>query len=279
MAVKATATVTISVERDISATYRFYKLQSSTANPPSKPTSISTLPPSGWSTTEPSYTSGSTNTLYTVDLTVFTDGTFSYTSVNVSSSYEAAKQAYNLANTASGSVTTLGENVEESLSGLAEQINGQRMYAITDSAGATYTDSTTGDEVANYTTDETSYPLYIDADTGAITRSATSSVEGEDNEYYYSQGLEDINNTVDISKGQTTMSHSESGRLSISMTSEKLAFQRDSEDIAYLLAEDGNDGDYAEFLNSDNVNVKRNLRIGNLQFEENEGGIVLRRWS
>jgi hypothetical protein len=88
------------IERDIQAVYRFYKLQSSTAAVPSKPTSISTLPPSGWSDTEPTYIEGSTNSLYTVDLTVFTDGTFSYTGVSLSSSYEAAKIAYNQAVTA-----------------------------------------------------------------------------------------------------------------------------------------------------------------------------------
>ncbi len=97
MSVKASSQITVSIERDTQAVYRFYKLQSSTAAVPSKPTSINTLPPSGWTTTEPSYTEGSTNSLYTVDLTVFTDGTFSYTDVSLSTSYEAAKAAYNKA--------------------------------------------------------------------------------------------------------------------------------------------------------------------------------------
>lgn len=63
-----------------------------------------------WDDTEPSYTDGSTNSLYFVDCTVFSDDTFSYSSVSLSSSYEAAKAAYNAAvsasNTAKLAMTT-----------------------------------------------------------------------------------------------------------------------------------------------------------------------------
>ena len=91
---KASATITVSLERDISSVTRYYKLQASTASAPAKPT---TLTPSGWTTTEPAYTEGSTNSLYITDRTVFTDGTYSYSDVSLSSSYEAAKAAYNKA--------------------------------------------------------------------------------------------------------------------------------------------------------------------------------------
>lgn len=94
MAVKASATITLSSVVDVKSVWRYYKLQASTLSKPSKPT---TNPPSGWTTTEPSYTSGSTNSLYFCDLTVFCDGTFSYSDVSLSSSYEAAKAAYNKA--------------------------------------------------------------------------------------------------------------------------------------------------------------------------------------
>lgn len=80
---------------DVTVTCRYYLLQASTLSPPDKPTQ---KPPGGsWSETEPSYTSGSTNTLYFVDLTVFSDGTWAYSSVSKSSAYEAAKEAYNKA--------------------------------------------------------------------------------------------------------------------------------------------------------------------------------------
>lgn len=94
MAIKARASITISRIIDISSVTRYYKLQSSMTIVPAKPT---TNPPTDWSTTEPSYTSGSTNTLYFVDCTVMTNGTFSYSAVSKSSSYEAAKEAYNKA--------------------------------------------------------------------------------------------------------------------------------------------------------------------------------------
>lgn len=98
MAVKAAGQITLSSVVDVLATYRYYLLQSSTAAIPSKPT---TFPPSSaWDDTEPGYTEGSTNSLYTVDCTVFSDYSFLYSAVSLSSSYEAAKAAYNKATNA-----------------------------------------------------------------------------------------------------------------------------------------------------------------------------------
>ena len=74
--------ITLTRVVDIVSNMRYYKLESSTSTAPSKPTEN---PPSDWSTTEPSYTSGSTNTLYFCDLSVFSDGTFSYSTVSKSS--------------------------------------------------------------------------------------------------------------------------------------------------------------------------------------------------
>lgn len=98
MAVKAAGQITLSSVVDVVATYRYYLLRSSTAAIPSKPT---TFPPdSTWDDTEPGYTDGSTNSLYTVDCTVFSDDSYLYSSVSLSSSYEAAKAAYNKATNA-----------------------------------------------------------------------------------------------------------------------------------------------------------------------------------
>jgi len=80
---------------DVTVTCRYYLLQASNLDAPDQPT---LNPPGGsWSETEPSYTSGSTNTLYFVDLTIFSDGTWSYSAASKSSAYEAAKEAYNKA--------------------------------------------------------------------------------------------------------------------------------------------------------------------------------------
>lgn len=102
MAVKARAEVTLVLAVDVKAVYRYYLLQSSTLSKPAKPTQ---WPPGGrWVDTEPGYTSGSTNSLYCVDCTVLSDETFIYSEVSLSSSYEAAKEAYNKAQAAQEAV-------------------------------------------------------------------------------------------------------------------------------------------------------------------------------
>lgn len=109
MAVKASATITLFDIVDIDSITIYYLLQSSTANPPAKPTTDN--PGGNWVTTEPTYVEGSTQTLYTVTKTKYSDGTFEYTPVSKSSSYEAAKTAYNKAvaaqNTASAAYTVI----------------------------------------------------------------------------------------------------------------------------------------------------------------------------
>lgn len=109
MAVKASAQITITYVVDVKAYYRYYLLQSSTLSTPSKPT---TYPPtSTWDDTEPSYVDGSTNTLYFVDCTVFNDDKFVYSEVSKSSSYEAAKIAYNKAVNAENTSNKTQENL------------------------------------------------------------------------------------------------------------------------------------------------------------------------
>lgn len=105
MAVKCRVEVTLYKVIDIDKVTRYYLLQSSTSSAPSKPTAN---PPGGnWKTTEPSYTSGSTNTLYFVDQTIMSDGSFKYSEVSKSSSYEAAKEAYNKAVAATNTVNNV----------------------------------------------------------------------------------------------------------------------------------------------------------------------------
>ena len=111
MAVKAKSEITLSRIVDIKSVTRYYLLQSSTASAPSKPT---TNPPDdNWKTIEPSYTYGSTNTLYFVDLTVMSNDTFNYSEVSKSSSYEAAKEAWNKAQNAQDSVSNLQGEVDD----------------------------------------------------------------------------------------------------------------------------------------------------------------------
>lgn len=110
MAVKASNSITLSSVVDVKAVYRYYLLQSSTLSIPSKPTT--NPPPNGWDDVEPTYTDGSTMSLYTVDLTVFSDDTWVYSEVSLSSSYEAAKVAYNKAQNAQDTANKAQEDVE-----------------------------------------------------------------------------------------------------------------------------------------------------------------------
>lgn len=128
MAVKASATITLSHLVDIVSTTRYYKLQSSTAAAPSKPTAN---PPSGWSKTEPTYTAGSTNTLYFVDCTVFSNATFAFSEVSKSSSYEAAKEAYNKAQAAKDAVDNMEIGGRNLLQGSKALKNGDKDFYAT----------------------------------------------------------------------------------------------------------------------------------------------------
>jgi hypothetical protein len=123
MAIKAKAEITISRIIDIENVIRYYLLQSSSIAAPSKPTAN---PPGGsWSTTEPTYNSGATNSLYFTDLTIMSNGTYSYSAVSKSSSYEAAKEAWNKANNAQNGVAQLitkVQNAETSISKNNEEI-------------------------------------------------------------------------------------------------------------------------------------------------------------
>lgn len=102
---------------------RYYILQSSTAAAPSKPTT--NPPPSGWTDTEPTYTSGSTDSLYFCDLMVFSDGTWAYSEVSKSSSYEAAKEALSLAKSADMRLANWCAANDQTL------INGAKIYTGT----------------------------------------------------------------------------------------------------------------------------------------------------
>lgn len=110
---KAKTEITIYHNIDITAVYRYYLLQSSTSAAPSKPT---VYPPASiWVLAEPSYTEGSTNSLYTVECTLFSNDTYAYSEVSLSSSYEAAKEAYNKSVAAQESADSASDSVETSL--------------------------------------------------------------------------------------------------------------------------------------------------------------------
>ena len=167
MAVKARASVTLSGVVDVTAVYRYYLRQSSTLAPPAKPTAN---PPGGdWSLNEPDYDTGGTYSLYTVDLTVFSDGSFLYSAVSLSSSYEASKAAYNRALAAESKAGT----VESSLGELRHSM---RTEYVAQSDFGTYAQQVTAQIEANARAVTESYS-YAELVSAAAARGVHESLE------------------------------------------------------------------------------------------------------
>lgn len=152
--IKASASITVSIERDVTAVWRFYKLNSSSSTP-SKPTEAqgkayakNKTVPSGWGTTEPKYDGTSTNSLYTVDLTIFSDDNVSWSDVSKSTAYEAAKEAVTKADNASAAAGTAQAAAEEAQESLEGKANLVEVYL----AGNTGDTSTEFDDEAQYYT-------------------------------------------------------------------------------------------------------------------------------
>lgn len=146
---KAKAEITIYQNVDITAVYRYYLLQSSTSAAPSKPTVHP--PASTWSKAEPGYTEGSTNSLYTVECTIFSNNTFSYSEVSLSSSYEAAKEAYNKSVAAQESADSALDKSEESITRISslESANGAITASVTEIITVQETNSTSIESLNN----------------------------------------------------------------------------------------------------------------------------------
>ena len=129
MAVKGRATVTLTQYRDIQSVTRYYKLQIVGSSAPLKP---ETKPPSSdWTDSEPAC--DISKELYFCDLTIFSNGEGEYSKVSKSTSYEAAKEAYNKAQSAKDSIDNLeigGRNLlpfetwSKQVSGVYEKENG-----------------------------------------------------------------------------------------------------------------------------------------------------------
>ena len=103
MAVKASATITLTSYRDTQSVTRYYKLQPAGSSAPLKP---ETKPPSSdWTDSEPAC--DISKELYFCDLTIFSNGEGEYSKVSKSTSYEAAKEAYNRADNAQKSIDNL----------------------------------------------------------------------------------------------------------------------------------------------------------------------------
>lgn len=110
MSTKAASELTVTDETDVDSLVTWYALTTS-ATAPAAPatTQTSAIPASPWVASEPTFTAGAaTNYLYTCVQTRWKDGTCDWGSVQLSSSYEQAKQAWNAAAAASDAATSAG---------------------------------------------------------------------------------------------------------------------------------------------------------------------------
>ena len=250
MAVKAKASITIFDVVDIDSTYRYYKLQSSSLSVPVVPTTFSkTEPPEGWTQTEPTYNSGNTDSLYFVDCTLFSDGSFEYTPVSLSSSYEAAKEAYNK----SLAAESKADDISNELGDIGDLI---------------------GSDYENSTIYETLFRI--------IER--TSTLEQTNSEFSFSfeevrQALSDLGELSDeyntklsyvrITNDPAILLGSSESSFIVKITNDRISFMDDNIEIAYVSS---------ERLEINDASVHNNLWFGNFRWFTRVNGNMALRW-
>lgn len=275
MAVKAKAEITLYLSAGVKSVTRYYKLQSSTASAPSKPTAN---PPSGWAATEPSYVEGSTNSLYTSDLTVLTDGTWAYSEVSLSSSYEAAKLAYNkayaaaqevavakndvaeLKMTAEGIEASVASIVETDMPALEEALSGTN--AALGELQEAQQDLVTASQFEEYKTSveqtSTDIALNFASEVKRLEDGILAEVETRSGLIRAAMGLGD----EDEAGVEIGVSDSE---LSSVFTNKRLAFRRNNVDIVYVSAE-------KERLGIKAAEIEEELQLGKFQWQARPNG-------
>ena len=269
MAVKASAQITLNSVVDIEATYRYYLLQSSTLSKPSKPT---TNPPDdAWDDSEPTYTSGSTNSLYYVDLTVFSDGNFQYSEVSLSTAYEAAKEAYNKAQNAQDTADEASSKIDDTNANIVDM-----EASLSESIAQTKNDITTEISDNYYTKDETDTLVGdvasdLDAtktDNALNFASMTEHINSVDDDLQNKWDLmsADIEFTSDgIIIGRTRPS---GNYLRLKITAEGILFTKNDEPVGYW---DGDDF----FTGNIVVEVNERAQFGNFAFVTRSDGSLI----
>ena len=277
MAVKASATVTLTSVVDVKSVWRYYKLQASTLSAPSKPTAN---PPSGWTTTEPSYTDGSTNSLYFVDLTVFSDDTFSYSDVSLSSSYEAAKAAYNKAVAAGDTAQGAKDAVDDLVTRVtdAETSIENNTEAITLRATKTEVTEAISDLETTisetYTTQteftQTSDEIRMDFNTSIQNTSKELSDVISDNAAKTNTRFTEINKYIRFIDGKIVLGETDN-ELMLTIQNDRVSFTQGGVEVAYF----SNNNLYIS-----RAEVLTTLKVGNYEFApRNDGGLALRKRS
>ena len=233
---------------DIEATTRYYRL---TTSSPAKPDAYP--PPSPWSSTEPSYTDGSTENLYFVDCTVFSNGKFSYSDVSLSSSYEAAKDAYNEAKTARSEINQLADKISLSV----ETKNGKVSIVIgTDGTGKAGEIDLTG--MVTFSNLETSGQTVINADNITTGKITAVDIEGVNITGSKISSTGDLG-TLNI---EGSLIESVSGDISLRICGGNIYIYKGSECISYISPMVARDTFDLEINSTDGISVYASNLVG-----------------
>lgn len=216
MAIKAAAEVTITDDTDLDSLVTWYALTSSTTAPSAPTTTRTADAVADWQLAEPSFDPAQgTFYLYTVQQTRWKDGSCEWGAVQLSSSYEQAKQAWNRANTVSANLEVANGRITSLVDGLE-----QSSYFQQTEDGFTFTVDSAISTVAQAAGNAQ------DSADNAATAAAAAAQAAED----ASRVARDY---LTFQNGELTIGTSESDIRSV-LTNVKFAFKTDAGDIAYF---------------------------------------------
>ena len=233
---------------NVENTTRYYMLDLSS---PAKPTV--NPPPSQWGTTEPTYTPGNEENLYFTDCTEFSDGTFAYSDISLSSSYAAAKAAYEEASTARSEIIQLADKISLSV----ETKNGKVSIVIgTDGTGKAGEIDLTG--MVTFSNLETSGQTVINADNITTGKITAVDIEGVNITGSKISSTGDLG-TLNI---EGSLIESVSGDISLRICGGNIYIYKGSECISYISPMVARDTFDLEINSTDGISVYASNLVG-----------------
>lgn len=233
---------------NVENTTRYYMLDLSS---PAKPTV--NPPPSQWGTTEPTYTPGNEENLYFTDCTEFSDGTFAYSDISLSSSYAAAKAAYEEASTARSEIIQLADKISLSV----ETKNGKVSIVIgTDGSGKAGEIDLTG--MVTFSNLETSGQTVINADNITTGKITAVDIEGVNITGSKISSTGDLG-TLNI---EGSLIESVSGDISLRICGGNIYIYKGSECISYISPMVARDTFDLEINSTDGISVYASNLVG-----------------
>ena len=233
---------------NVENTTRYYMLDLSS---PAKPTV--NPPPSQWGTTEPTYTPGNEENLYFTDCTEFSNGTFVYSDISISSSYAAAKAAYEEASTARSEIIQLADKISLSV----ETKNGKASIVIgMDGTGKAGEIDLTG--MVTFSNLETSGQTVINADNITTGKITAVDIEGVNITGSKISSTGDLG-TLNI---EGSLIESVSGDISLRICGGNIYIYKGSECISYISPMVARDTFDLEINSTDGISVYASNLVG-----------------